>query len=380
MATKRTVSVIILQGENSSDETNVQSVLENAASALHQASKQLTREASGHQQSNFTSCSLGSSLPGTSFVPSVATNQLRPQKRTSEVEASIAVNKRAKTVTATTNTTDTNLPLDPTNDESTSGNQNMMLPKRLLKELRVVDLKSELGNQGLSTVGLKAVLTDRLRKYLEDNGCNVDTYDFSQKYIIDDSNKVAGSNKTVPIKELTNTQPTTKVANMTEKPSTSKADTLEKSQSIDPCPVCFDTPLYPLRLPCDHAYCFLCAKGLIESNSFGGGGICAMCRRPFPRDIFKNSKHHGVTETNQKFCWFYEGKNGWWKFDERNNEAIEEAFATGVEKFQLLLCGNLYAIDFKNKIQYRVDGTGRMRNIKRDNSSSNSKGIAGLHT
>ena len=103
-----------------------------------------------------------------------------------------------------------------------------------------------------------------------------------------------------------------------------------------------------------------------------------MCRRPFPRDIFKNYKHCGATETKQSVCWFYEGRNGWWKFDERNNEAIEEAFATGVEKFQLLLCGNLYAIDFKNKIQYRVDGTGRIRNIKRDRSTSISKGIAGL--
>ena len=105
-----------------------------------------------------------------------------------------------------------------------------------------------------------------------------------------------------------------------------------------------------------------------------------MCRRPFARDVLKNYKHHGVTETNQQVCWFYEGKSGWWQFDERNNEAIEEAFHSGVEKFQLLLCGNLYAIDFKNKIQYRVDGTGRIRHIKRDctSSASNVKGIAGL--
>ena len=105
-----------------------------------------------------------------------------------------------------------------------------------------------------------------------------------------------------------------------------------------------------------------------------------MCRRPFPRGIFNQSRHHVTDKNSKNQCWFYEGKSGWWQFDERNNEAIEEAFHSGVEKFQLLLCGNLYAIDFKNKIQYRVDGTGRIRHIKRDctSSTSNVKGIAGL--
>jgi len=333
---------------------------------------------------------VGTSQTGTSLITSVAVNPSSPERRATEVEASRPI-KRAKTVTATTRTPETTLPLDQTNAESTSGSlmamgkQNLTTGK-LLKELRVLDLKSELGKRGLPIGGAKATLTGRLRKYLEDNGCDVDTYDFSQKPSLDDSSKVGERDETVPLvkacekKELAKAEPKNQTVNMTEKPSTSKADALEKSQSIDPCPVCFDAPLYPLKLPCDHTYCFLCAKGLIESNSTGGGGgICAMCRRPFPRDIFKNSKHRVVTETNQKVCWFYEGKNGWWKFDERNNETIEEAFATGVEKFQLLLCGNLYGIDFKNKIQYRIDGTGRIRNIKRDSSSSISKGIAGLH-
>ena len=108
-----------------------------------------------------------------------------------------------------------------------------------------------------------------------------------------------------------------------------------------------------------------------------------MCRRPFSREIFKQSKHHGSSSSKtignpQDICWFYEGKCGWWKFDERNGEDIEQSFNTGVEKFQLLLCGKLYVIDFKNMIQYRVDGSGRVRCIKRDSASSSSKGIAGL--
>ena len=44
------------------------------------------------------------------------------------------------------------------------------------------------------------------------------------------------------------------------------------------CPVCFDKPLHPLTLQCGHIYCFLCAKGLAESNLMSGGSCC-LCRR-----------------------------------------------------------------------------------------------------
>ena len=251
MATKRTVSVILLQEENDSDETNVQTVLDNAASALQQASRSLSEAACQHQ-SDITSHPLVLSSPGPSLATSVPTNI---QRNSTDIEASMVVKKRAKTVTETTSTTHTTLPPN----ESASGNQNMRHLK-LLKELRVVELKTELGKRGLSKVGLKAELIDRLRKNLEDNGCDVDTYNFSQKHISDNPDKVAESNETVSIKACEQKDQNTKLANTTEQPSTSKPDAMEKSQSIDPCPVCFETPLYPLRLPCDHAYCFLCAK------------------------------------------------------------------------------------------------------------------------
>ena len=77
--------------------------------------------------------------------------------------------------------------------------------------------------------------------------------------------------------------------------------------------------------------------------------------------------------------WFYEGKNGWWNFDERNAHEIEESFFKKVQNnFQILICGKLYTIDFKKMVQYRVDGSGRVRRIKRDYSDSISKGVAGL--
>ena len=66
MATKRTVSVILLQEENDSDETNVQTVLDNAASALQQASRSLS-EAACQQQSDITSYPLVLSSPGPSL-------------------------------------------------------------------------------------------------------------------------------------------------------------------------------------------------------------------------------------------------------------------------------------------------------------------------
>jgi len=77
--------------------------------------------------------------------------------------------------------------------------------------------------------------------------------------------------------------------------------------------------------------------------------------------------------------WFYEGKNGWWLYDKRAIEEIEEAFKSGSSKCQLLIAGFLYIIDFVKMIQYRKDEPHRQRKIKRDELKATvSKGVAGL--
>ncbi len=51
---------------------------------------------------------------------------------------------------------------------------------RLLRELRVADLKLELERRGLPTAGIKAVLADRLYKHLKEQGKDPETFVFGQ--------------------------------------------------------------------------------------------------------------------------------------------------------------------------------------------------------
>ena len=52
---------------------------------------------------------------------------------------------------------------------------------KLLKNLKVSELKSELEIRDLVTSGVKAVLADRLKNHLEENGLDPETYDFEAK-------------------------------------------------------------------------------------------------------------------------------------------------------------------------------------------------------
>lgn len=69
---------------------------------------------------------------------------------------------------------------------------------------------------------------------------------------------------------------------------------------------------------------------------------------------------------------------GWWKYDERSNEDIEEASKQNLNAIQILICGELYIIDFKQKVQYPKKNPSRKRYIKRDLNFQNAKGVAGL--
>ena len=124
----------------------------------------------------------------------------------------------------------------------------------------------------------------------------------------------------------------------------------EEEKTEDFCPICYDKPLHPVTLPCGHVYCFLCGKGLVES----GTSQCAMCRSVIPRDFFKHPNTSvEVEEEGQDFFWYYQGRNGWWRFDERNNKDLEDSFQDKKEKVHFLICGHLYVIDFKKMVSVK---------------------------
>ncbi|KAL7635197.1 UNVERIFIED_CONTAM: hypothetical protein RMT77_014183 [Armadillidium vulgare] len=169
-----------------------------------------------------------------------------------------------------------------------------------------------------------------------------------------------------------------------EEESASKCASVETPKKISneeelECAVCLQSCVHPVRLPCSHIFCFLCVKGTANQSK-----RCAMCRQEIPPDFLENP--HLLKKVEEKECdldgyqWFYEGRNGWWQYDERTSRDLEISFSRGDRIFEILVAGFLYTIDFDKMVQQRRNDPSRRRRIKRDLASIPKKGVAGLKT
>ncbi|XP_067644161.1 uncharacterized protein wnd isoform X1 [Eurosta solidaginis] len=146
------------------------------------------------------------------------------------------------------------------------------------------------------------------------------------------------------------------------------------------CPICLQTCIHPARLPCGHIFCFLCVKGVAYKNR-----RCAMCRREIPPEFLDHPDLvNGIDDicvtksTEDGYQWFYEGRNGWWQYDDRTSQDIEEAFKKGEKSCIILVAGYVYVVDLEAMVQQRQNEPVRCRRVKRDLATIPKKGVAGL--
>ena len=105
-------------------------------------------------------------------------------------------------------------------------------------------------------------------------------------------------------------------------------------------------------------------------------------RKPFPQEFIDKptvlASDVRDDQTAPRHVWYYEGRNGWWLYDQRTNDEIDQAFRRGDRRVEILIVGQLYVIDFENMQQFRLSETQRRRRIKYDLISAPKKGVAGL--
>ena len=167
----------------------------------------------------------------------------------------------------------------------------------------------------------------------------------------------------------------------------------------DDCPICAESISLPYTLPCKHQFCYLCIKRAYEEKS-----ACPYCRAPITENIHDEACLQATSGTKNvpqdtlptTFTWIYAGANyGYWQFDPRSNNDIEEAYITyqrdpTKSSFTLYIMGRPYEINFVSMKQYIKQGGRRAsRDILRlpkgmDGRPINTdpnitiKGIAGL--
>ncbi|XP_020816242.1 E3 ubiquitin-protein ligase RNF146 isoform X3 [Drosophila serrata] len=110
-----------------------------------------------------------------------------------------------------------------------------------------------------------------------------------------------------------------------------------------------------------------------------------MCRREIPAEFLDHPQLvNGIEDicttraTEDGYQWYYEGRNGWWQYDDRTSQDIEEAFKKGDKSCTILVAGYVYIVDLEQLVQQRQNEPTRCRRVKRDLATIPKKGVAGL--
>ncbi|XP_055373095.1 E3 ubiquitin-protein ligase rnf146 [Condylostylus longicornis] len=161
---------------------------------------------------------------------------------------------------------------------------------------------------------------------------------------------------------------------------------MEQNKTIDltvgdvECPVCLQTAVHPTKLPCGHIFCFLCLKGVVIISH-----RCALCRRETSKESIDNPQlvYGKGSVKNSKpledgYQWFYEGRNGWWQYDERTSNEIENAYKSNNKSCTIFVAGFIYIVDFDTMMQRRQNDPAKKRGVKRDLAVVPKKGVAGI--
>ncbi|XP_070808829.1 E3 ubiquitin-protein ligase RNF146 [Pituophis catenifer annectens] len=165
----------------------------------------------------------------------------------------------------------------------------------------------------------------------------------------------------------------------TNKKTNESCSNATPSLMVPECAICLQTCVHPVSLPCKHVFCYLCVKGASWL-----GKRCALCRQEIPEDfldkptLLSPEELKAASRGNGEYAWYYEGRNGWWQYDERTSRELEDAFSKGKKSTEMLIAGFLYVADLENMVQYRRNEHGRRRKIKRDIIDIPKKGVAGL--
>ncbi|XP_028326541.1 E3 ubiquitin-protein ligase rnf146-like [Gouania willdenowi] len=170
--------------------------------------------------------------------------------------------------------------------------------------------------------------------------------------------------------------------NSAESPCSGSSNT-SPALSVPECAICLQSCVHPVQLPCHHVFCFLCVKGASWQSK-----RCALCRQEVPEDFLERptllspeelkASAGGRSGAANDHAWYYEGRNGWWQYDERTSRELEDAFSKGKKTAEMLIAGFLYVADLENMVQYRRNEHGRRRKMKRDVLNIPKKGVAGL--